>query len=102
MLRTQANQAVEAFGQGRQAVAHAQRQEVFGVLAAGAGVQGLALQPGAHHPAAVDGEGAEVGQVLVDIADTHGARILPPSMERWQAHWRACRPAGDGVRAPRR
>ncbi|MNP10939.1 hypothetical protein D3C76_1031030 [compost metagenome] len=90
MFRAQANERLEAFRQGRQAGTHAQRQEVFGVLAAGAGVQGLALQPGAHHPAAVDGEGAEVGQMLVDITDTHGARMLPPRADESKAR----RPAG--------
>ena len=50
---------------------------VLGVLAAGAGIQRLALQPGAHHPAAVGGQGAEVGEVLVNVGDTHGARMLP-------------------------
>ncbi|MCY1222939.1 hypothetical protein D9M68_453160 [compost metagenome] len=54
------------------------------MLATGAGVQGLALQPGTHHPPAMDGEGTEVGESLVNIGDSHGARILPLSPKRWQ------------------
>ncbi|MDT4849567.1 hypothetical protein FQZ97_836910 [compost metagenome] len=79
MFRAQAQQAIQLGGQRWQAVTDAQRQEILGVLVAGACVQGLALQPGAYHPAGVGGLGAEVGEALVNVGDSHGVRILPPS-----------------------
>jgi hypothetical protein len=81
VLGAHPGQAFQFLTQLRQAIAHGQRQEVLGVLAAGAGVQRLALQPGAHHPATVGGQGAEVGEALVDVGDSHGARMLPLAVD---------------------
>ena len=73
MLGSDAGQIVQLRRQGGHGVAQRQRQEVWEsrrrVL-----VQRLALQPDAHEPAAMHGQGIEGGETLVEVGVAHGER----------------------------
>ena len=58
--------------------AHASRQEGLGLLGLAAFIERRAFQPGTPDAAQVPGVGAELGESLVEVMDTHGARMLPP------------------------
>ena len=74
MLGSDAGQAVQLRRQGGHGVAQRQRQEVLGVAPPRALVQRLALQPDAHEPAAMHGQGIKGGETLVEVGVAHGER----------------------------
>ena len=74
MLGSDAGQIVQLRRQGGHGVAQRQRQEVLGVAPPRALVQRLALQPDAHEPAAMHGQGIEGGETLVEVGVAHGER----------------------------
>src|SRR5690606_41156141 len=98
-------------GQLREILAYGQGQEVLALLARGAGVQGLAMQPGTQDAGDVEGLGAAFGKGLMDLLNAHDRRSRRTSEagERccaaWPAAgrrpWRRQRPASrDGPRSP--
>ncbi len=76
MFGTQPRQSVDLGAQRRQPCAHAQRQEVLGLLLATADIERQTLEPGTGHSPDMTGLGADIGEALLQVWDSHRARIL--------------------------